>query len=53
MTNVQVRLVASTIVLVAGGIIANTDNIDVNVSIAIILISFAIFIAEYIRSQKE
>ena len=52
MSNGQVRLLASAIALLAGGIIANTSNIDVNVSIAIILISSIIFIVEYWRLQK-
>ncbi|MEJ2561019.1 MAG: hypothetical protein P8186_33330 [Anaerolineae bacterium] len=52
MTNTQVRLIASAIALLAGGVIANTTNIDVDVSIAIILVSGAIFIVEYLRSQK-
>jgi hypothetical protein len=52
MSNAQVRLLASAIALLAGGILATTDNIDVNVSIAIILISAIIFIVEYWRLQK-
>jgi len=51
MTNVQVRLIASAISLLAGGIIASTDNINVNIGIAIILISSAIFIVEYWRCR--
>jgi hypothetical protein len=53
MTNTQVRMIASAIFLLAGGVIANTTNIDVNVSIVIIFVSAAIFIVEYLRSQKE
>jgi len=49
MTNSQVRLLSSAIALLAGGVIANTTNIDVNVSIAIILISSILFIVEYFR----
>ena len=49
MTNSQARLISSAIVLLAGGVIANTTNIDVNVSIAIILISSILFIVEYFR----
>jgi hypothetical protein len=52
MSNAQVRLIASAIALLAGGIIANADNINVNVSIAIILVSAVIFIVEYWRCQK-
>jgi len=53
MTNAQVRLIASAIALLAGGIIANTNNIDVNVRIVIILASGAIFVFEYLRCQKS
>ena len=52
MTNTQVRLIASAIALLAGGVIANTGNINVNVSVIIILVSAAIFVVEYLRSQK-
>ena len=52
MTNSQARLISTAIVLLAGGIIANTTNIDVNVSIVIILVSSALFIVEYFRNQK-
>ena len=51
MSNSQVRLLSSAIALLAGGIIANTTNIDVNVSIAIILVSSALFVVEYFRNQ--
>ena len=34
MSNAQVRLLASAIALLAGGILANTSNIDVNVSMS-------------------
>jgi hypothetical protein len=50
MSNSQARLISSAIALLAGGVIANASNIDVNVSIVIILISSAIFIVEYFRS---
>jgi hypothetical protein len=52
MTNKQVRLIASAIALLAGGVIANANDIDVNVSIWIILISAAMFLIEYLRSQR-
>ncbi len=51
MTNVQVRLLAAAIAMVAGAIAASTDNLDVNVGLAIILVSGALFLAEYIRCQ--
>ena len=53
MTNVQVRLLAAAIALIAGALAASTDNLEVNVGIAIILVSGAMFIAEYVRSQRE
>ena len=49
MSNSQARLFASAIALLAGGVIANTTNIDVNVSLAIILISSVLFLVEYFR----
>ena len=49
MTNSQVRLLSSAIAMLAGGVIANTTNIDVNISIAIILISSILFVVEYFR----
>ncbi len=52
MTNVQVRLLASAIALIAGALAASTDNLDVNVGIAIIVVSGAIFLAEYVRCQR-
>jgi len=53
MTNSQVRLLSSAIAMLAGGVIANTTNIDVNVSIVIILLSSVIFIVEYVRNQRS
>ncbi len=52
MSNSQVRLLSSAIALLAGAVLATTGNIDVNVSIAIILISSVLFIVEYFRNQK-
>ena len=52
MTNVQVRLLAAAIGLVAGALAASTDNLNVNVGIAIIVVSGAIFLVEYVRCQK-
>ena len=49
MTNSQVRLLSLSIALLAGGVIANTRNIDVNVSIAIIVVSSVLFLVEYFR----
>ena len=53
MTNVQVRLLAAAIALLAGAVASSTDNLDVNVGIVIILVSGAMFIAEYVRSQRS
>jgi hypothetical protein len=52
MSNSQVRLLSSAIALLAGGVIANTYNVDGNVSIVIILVSSALFVVEYFRNQK-
>ena len=52
MSNAQVRLLSTAIALLAGGVIANTTNLDINVSIAIIVISSALFVVEYFRMQK-
>ena len=46
------RLLAAAIALVAGALDASTDNLNVNVGIAIIVVSGAIFLAEYVRCQK-
>jgi hypothetical protein len=52
MTNVQVRLLAAAIALLAGAVAAGTNNLDVNVGIVIILVSGAIFLAKYVRAQR-
>ena len=52
MTNVQVRLISAAIAMIAGALAASTDNLDVNVGIFIILLSGAMFVTEYIRSQR-
>ncbi len=52
MSNVQARLLASALAMVAGAIAAATDNLDVNVGIVIILVSGAVLVAEYIRSYR-
>ena len=53
MTNVQVRLLAAAVALIAGTLAASTDNLNVNVGIAIILVSGALFLAEYVRCQRS
>ncbi len=52
MTNQQARLIGTAVAFVGGGITANAENLDINVGITAILITGALFIAEYIRSQK-
>ena len=52
MTNVQVRLLAAAIALVAGTLATSTDNLGVNVGIEMIVVSGAIFLAEYVRCQR-
>jgi len=52
MSNSQVRLLSVAIALLAGAVLGTTGNIDVNVSIWIILVSSALFIIEYFRNQK-
>ena len=53
MTNVQVRMLSSVLALFAGAVLAQTDNIDVNVSIVIILFGSVAFVTEYVRSQRQ
>ncbi len=52
MTNVQARLLAAAIAMLAGAVAASTDNLDVNVGITIIFVSGVLFLVEYIRSQR-
>ncbi len=52
MSNVQARLLSSALAMVAGAMAAGTDNLDVNIGIAIILVSGAVLVAEYIRSYR-
>ena len=52
MTNVQVRLLAADIAMLAGAVAASTDNLDINVGITIIFVSGVLFLVEYIRSQR-
>jgi hypothetical protein len=52
MSNSQARLISSAIAMLAGGVLANTRNVNVNVSIGIILVSSVLFVVEYFRNQK-
>ena len=51
MTNKQARLIGTAIALVGGGVAANAKGLDINVGIAIIVVTFVLFLAEYIRCQ--
>jgi hypothetical protein len=53
MTNIQVRLIASALGLVAGAIVSTTDRVDVNVGLAILVICGILFLVEYFRSQQK
>ena len=53
MTNIQVRMPGSELTLLAGAILAASYNVDVNVSLVIILASATIFVADYVRSQRQ
>ncbi len=53
MTNKQARLIGTAIALLAGGVAANAKQLDINVGIVVIVIAGALFIAEYIRCQKD
>jgi hypothetical protein len=52
-TNPQARLLAAPIAMLAGALAATTDNLNINVGLAIIIVSGAIFLAEYVRCQRE
>ncbi len=53
MTNVQVRLLAASLAMIAGALAAGSTSLNVNVGLAIIILSGAIFIAEYVRARKN
>ncbi len=50
MSGTHARLVSSVLALVAGALAATAPGLHINVGITIILISGAMFIAEYVRS---
>ena len=50
MTNGQVRLVVTAFVMLVGVLAAGVDDLDVDIGIAIILVSSAMFLVEYVRS---
>lgn len=53
MSNLQVRLLAASIAMIAGALAAGTDNLNVNVGLVIIILSGAIFFTEYVRARKN
>jgi hypothetical protein len=53
MINIQVRMLSATVAMIAGALAASTDNLEVDIGIAIILVSGAMFLADYIRSQRK
>ncbi|NQW17293.1 MAG: hypothetical protein HQ478_07380 [Chloroflexi bacterium] len=53
MTNAQIRLIGAAIALVGGAIAASTDNLNVNVGLAIIIVSAAIFLFDSWRLAKD
>jgi len=52
MTNSQTRMLAASISMVAGAIAALSDNLDINVSIVIILFGGAMLLGEWFRSFR-
>ncbi len=52
MTNSQMRMLASSIGMLAGAVAGLSDNLDVNVSIAVVLVTFVMLLAEYVRSLR-
>lgn len=53
MSNSQMRMLASSIVVVGGAIAGMSDNLSVNVSLIVIILGMVMFIAEYVRSAKS
>ena len=46
-------MIASVIGIIAGAMAASTNNLNVNVGLAIILLSTVIFAVEYVKSLRE
>lgn len=53
MTNSQVRLIAVSIFVLAGGLASSSSSLDANVGLGMIIIGVVVFIVEYLRSQKD
>lgn len=52
MTNAQTRMLAASIGLLTGAIASLSENLDVNLSIIIILLTGAMLIGEWFRSFR-
>ncbi len=52
MTNGQVRMISASITMFAGAVASLSTNLDVNMSIVMILLSGAILIGEWFRSFR-
>ena len=52
MTNVQVRLLAAAIAMLAGALAASADNLNVYVGLTIILASGVLCLVKYFRCQR-
>jgi uncharacterized membrane protein len=53
MSNMQTRLMAAAIALLAGAILCTSDQVNINVGLAILIVSAALFAVEYFRMQKS
>ena len=53
MSNQQVRLLVSALVIVGGAIAANANELDVNVGIVLILVGAVMLFVEYFRSMRS
>jgi hypothetical protein len=52
MTNLQTRLIASALGMLAGAILCSTERVDVNVGLTLLILSATLFAVNYYRSQK-
>jgi hypothetical protein len=51
-SNVQARLIASALGLVAGAILCTTSNVHASTGLGVLIVSAGLFVVEYIRAQK-
>lgn len=52
MSNQQIRLLVSVLVVLSGAIAANASQVDVNVGIFLILVGVVMLFTEYFRSLR-